>query len=146
MARYNKIYAGPWREAKPQTREALASVALTPGIVAVVNGSGEFAPSGAAPTGAVQVIQDNYLAMAGTDTDIAAGDRAVGIELLPEQLLHVRVADGVNVTLGMALAVGAGGTLVAPVASTNERVVFYADEAFNNNTGSAQLVRVRPAA
>jgi len=146
MPRYNKIYAGPVSEAKPQTREALASADLTPGTVAVISAGGELAPSGAAPTGPVFVVQDNYLALKGVDDVIAAGNRAIGIELLPEQLLYVRVAAGVNVALGMGLAVGAGGTLVAPVATTNERVVFYAHEAYNNDTGAAQLVCVRPAA
>lgn len=142
MPRYNKIYAGPVTETLPQVRELPAAVAILPGCI-VVASAGTFALATAATAGKVYIAQDNYLAMQGVDTAYAAGDTCIGMEMLDEQFFNARVATGVNVTLDMPLAPGASGFLVAATAA--DRVVAFADEAYNNTSGASQLVRVRPA-
>jgi len=143
MARYNKIYLGPVEKVKPQVRELLASAALKPGRLAVIS-SGKFALAGATTVGKVWLVQDNYLAMKGVDDDWAADSIAIGIEMQDDCLYAARIATGVNVAaIGTALTPAANGTLA--IASTSDLVVAYAEEVFNNNTGSEQLIRIRPA-
>ncbi len=53
-------------------------------------------------------------------------------------------AAGVNITaVGTALTPAANGML--GIAATSDLVVAYADEIFNNNTSTDQLIRIRPA-
>jgi hypothetical protein len=141
MARFNKIYAGPWRESMPQVKELPAAVALLPGS-AVVVASGEFAYATAATVGKVWFVQDNYLMLKGVEDAIAVGDVAIGIEGLPEQLVRVRVPTGQNLVEGDALTPGASGVLIK--AGVSDMVVATAAETYNNNTGSTQLVQARP--
>ncbi|HYE46229.1 MAG TPA: hypothetical protein VEA44_10705 [Caulobacter sp.] len=143
MARINKIFLGPAEQNKPQVRELLASVALKPGRLAVIT-AGKFALAGATTVGKVYLIQDNYLAQKGVDDDWAQDSVAIGLELFDDQLYAARIANGVNVAaIGTALTPGANGTLA--IASTSDLVVAYSEEVFNNNTGSEQLIRIRPA-
>ncbi len=143
MARYNKIFLGPTEKNKPQVREALANVALKPGRLAVMS-SGKFALAGATTVGQVLLIQDNYLAMKGVDTDWAQDSTAVAIEMQSDELYAARIANGVNITaIGTALTPAANGTL--GIASTSDLIVAYSDEIYNNNSGSEQLLRIRPA-
>src|SRR5690554_5567138 len=105
MARYNKIYAGPTRDPLPQVKEKLASEALLPGSIVEIDGDGEFALHGAAGgRGAHYVVQDNYLAMDGTDTVVATGDTAIGMIPLPQHLFRVLVTTGNNISEGDPLA------------------------------------------
>lgn len=143
MARYNKIFAGPFTEATPQVREAPAAAAITPGQLIVLS-NGKFTPAGAATTGKVYVAQDNYLVMGGVDDAYAVDDTVIGMELLDEQFFNVRVATATNVAQDAALVPGAAGALVLAAAGAKQ-VVAFAEEAFNNTSGSAQLVRVRAA-
>ena len=143
MARFNKILLGPPNKNLPQVREALANVALKPGRLAVLS-AGEFALAGAATVGKVWLVQDNYLAMKGVDDDWDAGDTAIGIEMHEDCIYAARIADGVDITaIGTALTPGANGTLA--VASTSDLIVAYADEIYNNTSGSEQLIKIRPA-
>jgi len=142
MARYNKIYAGPFTEAMPQVQELPADASTLPGCLVVMTG-GEFVLAGASTVGKVFVAQDNYLAMKGPDDAWAAGDTMIGMELLDEQLFNVRVATGNNVVRGAALTPAANGFLA--IASTSDLVVAHAEEAYNNTSGESQLVRVRAA-
>lgn len=143
MARYNKILLGPVEKNKPQVRELLASVALKPGRLAVIS-SGKFALAGATTIGKLHLIQDNYLALKGVDDDWAADSLAIGLEMEDDCLYAGRIATGVNITaINTALTPGANGTLA--IASTSDLVVAYSEEVFNNNTGSEQLLRIRPA-
>ncbi|MAN77788.1 MAG: hypothetical protein CML24_11495 [Rhizobiales bacterium] len=143
MARYNKIFLGPVQKKLPQVREALASVALLPGRLVVMS-SGEFALAGATIVGQVLLVQDNYLASKGVDTEWAADSTAIGIEMQSDELYAARIANGVNITaIGTPLTPAANGTL--GIASTSDLVVAYSDEIYNNNSGSEQLLRVRPA-
>lgn len=142
MARYNKIYAGPATEVTPQVRELPAAAALKPGRLIVVT-AGEFALAGAATVGKIWVVQDNYLACKGVDDDWAQDDTAIGMEFLDQHFFNVRVATGNNVAIGSALTPAANGELA--LAGASDLVVAYAEEAYNNTSGSGQLVRVRAA-
>lgn len=143
MARFNKIFMGPFTEATPQVRELLAAAALKPGRLAVIT-SGKFALAAATTVGKVWIIQDNYLALKGVDDDWAQDSTAIGMEMLADQLFAARIANGVNITaIGTPLTPGATGTLA--IASTSDLVVAYSEEVYNNNTGSEQLLRVRAA-
>lgn len=153
MARYSKILLGPARKNDPQVFEAEAGAAITPGCLIVLS-SGRFVLAGATTVGKVWIAQENYLAMKGVDTAYTAyaagppvvdGDRVLGLEMQDDVLYAARVANGVNITaVGTALTPAANGTL--GIASTSDLVVAYADEIYNNNAGSTQLVRIRPAA
>ncbi|NHK29184.1 hypothetical protein FF098_014785 [Parvularcula flava] len=143
MARYNKIFLGPVEETKPQVRELNASVALKPGRLVVIS-SGEWALAAATTVGKVWLVQDNYLAMKGVDDDWTQDTTAIGIEMQDDQLYAARIANGVNITaIGTALTPGANGTLA--IASTEDLIVAYSEEVYNNNSGSEQLLKVRPA-
>lgn len=143
MARYNKIFLGPVEKNKPQVRELLASVALKPGRLAVIS-SGKWALAGATTIGKVWLIEDNYLALKAVDTDWAQDSLAIGLEMQADELYAARIANGVNITaIGTALTPAANGTL--GIASTSDLVVAYSEEVYNNNSGSEQLLRVRPA-
>ena len=142
MARYNKIYAGPVTEVTPQVTEAPASVAITPGT-AIVLSAGEFAVAGASTNEKIFIAQDNYLAMKGVGDAYDVDDVCFGMEMLDEQFFNVVVPTGNNLAKGAALTTDAAGKFVT--ATTGNRIIAHADEAYNNNTGSDQLVRVRAA-
>jgi hypothetical protein len=143
MARFNKIFRGPFEKPKPQVRELLASVALLPGRLAVIT-TGEWALAGAATIGKVWLIQDNYLQLKGVDDAWEADNTAIGIELEDDSLYAARIADGVNITaVGVPLTPAANGTL--GIASTGDLIVAYSDEVYNNNSGSEQLLAIRGA-
>lgn len=152
MGRYSKIILGPARKNDPQVLEFEASAAIKPGCLVVIT-AGKFALAGAATVGKVWLAQENYLAMKGVDDSYAApvagppaipGDRVIGIEMQDDVMYAARIATGVNITAaGTALTPAANGML--GIASTSDLVVAYADEVFNNNTGTDQLIRIRPA-
>ena len=105
MARYNKIYAGPAEQVKPQVVEAPANADILPGVLAVLS-SGKFVAASASDTGRVYAIQDNYLIGKGVDDAIKANETAIGIELMGDQLLNLRLPTGVNVGKDAALTIG----------------------------------------
>lgn len=143
MARYNKILLGPGEKNAPQVKELLASAALKPGRIAIIT-SGKFALAAATTIGKVWLIQDNYLAMKTVDDDWAQDSVAIGVEMEADNLYAARIANGVNITaIGTPLTPGATGTLA--IAALSDLVVAYSDEVYNNNTGSEQLIRIRPA-
>lgn len=143
MARFNKIFLGPTDKVFPQVREAIAAVALKPGRIVVMS-SGEFALAGATTVGQVLLVQDNYLTQKSVDTDWAADDRAIAIEMDDQCLYAARIANSVNITaIGTALTPAANGTL--GIASTGDLICAYSAEIYNNNSGSEQLLMIRPA-
>ncbi len=142
MARHTKILLGPTRKNDPQVFEALAAVAILPGTFIAINGAGKFAPL----TGddMPRIAQENYLALRNTDTEYKVDDRVIGLEPQRDVLYAGRLAAGQNVTrVGYPLSVNASGHLI--LAAGDARVVAYADEAYNNDTGSTQLISIRPA-
>jgi hypothetical protein len=142
MPRFNKIYAGPVTEVTPQVQERVVNGAYLPGTAVVIT-SGNFAQAGANSGDKLYLLQDNYLALKGVDDAWPSGDRAIGMELLDEQFFNVRVPTGVNVAQDAELTTNGSGKFV--LATTGQNVVVIAEEAFNNNTGSDQLVRARVA-
>ncbi|WP_102867892.1 hypothetical protein [Pseudovibrio exalbescens] len=143
MARYNKIFAGPYTMALPQVRELPAADGnIKPGNL-IVDAAGSFTNAGAATTGKVYVAQDNYLAMGGADDAYPSGDVVIGMEAQDSFIYRVRLAASQNVAVGSALTTAANGEVA--VATTGDMVVFFADESFNNTSGSAELINARPA-
>lgn len=142
MSRYNVIFAGPETALCPQAKEALATVAITPGRFVTLGASG-FALAGAATEGKVYIAQDNYLTMKGVDDDWTVGHRAIGLELLDGHFFNARLATGQNVSEDTSLTIGANGELVA--AGAGDYVIATAQEAYNNTSGTGQLIRVTPS-
>ena len=140
MARYNKIFAGPFTEATPQTVESVAAVDVTAGMGLVMS-AGAFALAGAASVGKLLVAQDNYLTGGGVGDVIKAGDTVIGLEVMPHQFLNVLVATGTNLAKGDGVTPAAGGLFGK--AGVSDMVIGFADEAYNNTTGVSQLVRIR---
>lgn len=143
MPRHNKIFAGPFTEATPQVQERILNGAYVPGTAVVIT-SGNFAQAGANSGDKVYILQDNYLALKGVDDAYLSGDRGIGMELLDEQFFNVRVPTGVNVAQNAELTTNSTGRFV--LATTGQNVIVTAEEAYNNTSGSDQLVRVRKAA
>lgn len=142
MARYNKIYAGPVTEVTPQVQERICAAAVLPGTALIESGA-NFAQAAANAVAKVYVAQDNYLQCKGVDDTWIANDRVIGMEMLDEQFFNVRVPTGVNVARGAALTTNATGRFILAVAGN--RVLAFAEEAYNNTSGADQLVRVRAA-
>lgn len=142
MARFNKIYAGPVTEVTLQVQERICAAAILPGTALVESGA-SFAQAGANSGEKLYIAQDNYLALKGTDDAWPAGDTVIGMEALDEQFFNVRVPTAVNVARGAKLTTNATGRFV--LATTGQNVAVVAEEAFNNTSGSDQLVRVRIA-
>lgn len=142
MARYNKIYAGPVSEVLPQVQERVCAAAILPGTALVESGSA-FAQAGAASNAKIYIAQENYLAQKGVDDAWLANDRIIGMEMLDEQFFNVRVPTATNVARGAALTTNASGKFV--LATTGNRIIAFAEEAYNNTSGSDQLVRARAA-
>lgn len=142
MARFNKIFAGPVDQAKPQVQERICPTAVLPGTALIENGSA-FAQAGANAATKIYIAQDNYLALKDVDTAWPAGDRVIGMEPLDELFFNVRVPTGQNIGRGAALTTNAAGKFV--LATTGQRAILLAEEAFNNTTGADQVVRARKA-
>jgi hypothetical protein len=142
MARYNVILAGPADKVKPQVREAVCVAAVLPGTMVVASGL-NFAQAGANATARAYLVQDNYLALKDVDTAWPAGDRVVGLNLQDDELYNVRVPTGQNIAHDAPLTTNAAGKLV--LATTGQRILFFAAEAYNNTSGTDQLVRARTA-
>lgn len=140
MPRFNKIFAGPVTEVTPQVQERICPTAVLPGTALVENGNA-FAQAGASPNTKLYIAQDNYLALKGVDDAWPAGDRIIGMEMLDEQFFNVRVPTGNNIARGAGLSINAAAKFVP--AATGNRIIAFAEEAYNNTTGADQLVRVR---
>ena len=123
MARFNKIFAGPFTEATPQVQERILNGAYLPGT-AVIEASGNFAQAGANTNEKIYVLQDNYLAGKGVDDAYTSGDRGIGMEALDEQFFNVRVPTGVNVARGAKLVTNAAGKFVLATSGQNGSLCF----------------------
>jgi len=142
MARFNKIFAGPVDENKPQVQERICTTAVLPGTALIESGA-NFAQAGANAAVKIYIAQDNYLAMKGVDDAWLANDRIIGMEPLDEQFFNVRVPTGVNVARGSELTTHSSGKFT--LATTGQNVRMIAEEAYNNASGADQLVRARKA-
>ena len=140
MARYNVIAAGPFTQNPPQVQEAIAAAAIMPGT-GIIWSTANFVQAGASAIGKVFIAQDNYLAMKDVDVAWPAGDRIIGLEIMDDHFYNVLVPTGVNVLKGSELTTNATGRFI--LALTTNKVIFQAEEAYNNTSGVDQLVRVR---
>lgn len=140
MPRYNKIYAGPYTENLPQTREGLAFEDITPGCLVTFD-SGEFSLADASTVSPVWVAQDNYLTLKTVETVNETGNTMIGMIMLQQQLFNCLVPTGQNLSVGTELTSNANGQLVA--AGVGDRVFAMSEEDYNNDTGESQLVHVR---
>ena len=138
MARFNKVYAGPVTEVRPQVDEVIATASILPGCL--ITQAGALAVAATATE--VLIAQEDYLTGKDADTAYDVGDLVVGMKMLPSQFFNARVAATVAVTKGAALAIGASGLLV--LATAGARVVAFAEETVTVGA-TADLVRVRPA-
>lgn len=151
MARYNRIHLGPARKNDPQVHEAEAGEVIAPGSFIVLS-SGRFVLAGADTVGKVWLAQENYLAMKGVSNTYAAyaagppvvrGDRVLGLELQDDTHYAAIIPTSTNVSaVGTPLKLAANGKLAIATPGT-DNIVAFADEVFNNNTGSDQLIRIR---
>lgn len=142
MARYNKIFAGPVDENKPQVQERICAAAILPGTALIESGA-NFAQAGANAAVKIYIAQDDYLALKGVDDAWPASDRIIGMEPLDDHFFNVRVPTGNNVLRGSELTTAAAGKFV--LATTGQNVRMIAEEAYNNASGADQLVRARKA-
>jgi hypothetical protein len=142
MARFNKIFAGPVDENKPQVQERICTTAVLPGTALIESGA-NFAQAGANAATKIYIAQDNYLALKDVETAWPANDRIIGMEPLDELFFNVRVPTGQNVLRGSELTTSAAGKFVLATAGQNVKMI--AEEAYNNASGADQLVRARKA-
>lgn len=142
MARFNKIYAGPVEFLLPQVQEAVKTTTTLPGTAVKFSGA-NFVAAGASDNAKVFLAQENYLMLMGVDDAWAANTRVIGMELLPDRFYNVRVPTGQNIAKGDPLTTDANGKFVK--AATGNRIIFFAEEAYNNTSGADQLIRARPA-
>ena len=148
MARYNNICLGPAdKNLATQSRDDIAVLAIKPGSICTLGAAG-FAVHAVANGGAdtiLYIANYNYFQGLDADDDNPAGDTMEGLRPFDDGEFAVLLADGVNVTsLDRALTSVGDGTLDLSLVGTDD-TLFYANEIFNNNTGSAQLIRVRKA-
>lgn len=143
MARHTKILLGPTRKNDPQVYEALAGQEILPGTFISIGLGDTFVPL--IENDLPRLAQENYLALRGTDVPYKTGDRVIGLELQRDVIYAGRLAVGENVLrAGAPLTVNGDGHLISGDAE-GVRIVAYADEAYNNDTGSTQLISIRPA-
>lgn len=142
--RFNKIYAGPATMVLPQVVEALAGPAdVLPGQV-VTFVAGEFDQAGVATLTQLFVVQENYLAMLGTDDPYLEGETVIGIIPTDDIFLNCRFAASAALTKGDAVALAANGLLRRLPATTGSYIVVgYADETVTLPSGAEDLIRVR---
>ncbi len=149
MARKNAIWAGPFNQYEPQTVEGTLSAASLPGSV-VRRGAGNALTVGASALGAetrYYFLAEGYLDGLGQDLDtlVAVNTTAEAYEIQERINYNALLANGQNITaLDTPLTVNTAGTLQVATIGTHF-VVAYANEIFNNNTGSSQLISVRKA-
>lgn len=140
--RYNKIFAGPATQVLPQVVEAPMAAAIKPGLVTTLS-SGKLAAAAANTLTQLFVLQDNYLAMLGTDDAYQIDETGIGIIPQDDQLYNCRFAASAALVKGDAVALAASGLLRKLPATTGSYIVVgYADETVTLG-GAEDLVRVR---
>ncbi len=149
MARHNKIHLGPACELRPQTEDGIAAVAITPGSFVIKNASSQFVLATAALAiegNEVYVASENWFSGLQVDDDNIAGQTMTAYKRNPREILAALVVTGQNITkTDTPLAVSTtAGQLRIGVPGT-DHIVAYSREVFNNSTGSAALVAIRPA-
>lgn len=144
MARYGTIFAGSVQKTMPASVERLADVALAPGTIVTINATDEFiAHAAQGVRGSFFILSESTIIQDDTDTNIALGQTGIGYYPALDCFFNVLVETGTNMTAEVTLLTS-NGTGALEVATTGDEVLFVAAETYNNNTGSNQLVTVRP--
>lgn len=144
MARKGTIFAGSVNKTMPQSTERDVDAATAPGTIVTINNDNEFIPHATqGGRGSFFILSENTLTQDDTDTNIPANQTGIGY--YPDQncFYHVLVETGTNMTAEVTLLTS-NGSGVLEVAASGDEVLFVATETYNNNTGSNQLVEVRP--
>lgn len=148
MARHNTIDLGPAEENCPQTEEAIASAAIQPGTIVYLNTSSQFAVAGDAQDDQgfqLYIADKNFTAGRQISDNNPANQTMIAQLPLPRKRYAALLANGQNVQRkDTPLTVNNTGQLIIGTPGT-DRIHFYAREVFNNTSGSAQLIAVRPA-
>lgn len=148
MARYNKIFLGPSKKVCAPAREAKSAAAMPAGAVCALT-SGAFVPATA--TTAVEgvklyVMDAGYCSGYTTDDSVPIGDTLIGLHLVPTCSYAALLATGNNVAaVDTPLTMSATGGQLEIGTPGTDHIVAYADEVYNNASGSAQLIAIRPA-
>lgn len=140
------VLRNPYGTNPVPTIERDASEALTPGELVEIDSDSEFTPHATAGGGPVMPIVVKEEPFEDLSTDVDSGDRTVGLQPRPGDVLFMFLADGENVSEGDALeSDGAGALQAHGTASTGDEdnVVGYADEDLNNTSGSRSRIAVR---
>ena len=149
MARLNKIYQGPAQDATPQTINAITAAAIAPGSVVFRNASGQMAAFATANGGEdiqLFIAQEAYTQGLNVDDDIPSGDTGTALRLEDDKMYAVLLLTGTNITAkGTPLAQSTTAGVLDIGTPGTDHIIAYAEEIYNNNTGSSQLVLVRPA-
>ena len=149
MARPNNIYQGPAHENRPQVEEAPASVVISPGSIVYPDSSGEFAPLTATLNTQGRkyyIAAENFFAGRDVDDSNPAGETMPAYNPLPRQSYAALIATGQNVTrVDTPLTISSTAGVLEIGTPGTDRIVAYAREIYNNNSGSSQLIRIRPA-
>lgn len=127
----------------PHVEEAIASVALTPGRLVVLDANGEFALKGAGDDPIAYVVDANFTKQLSVSDDNPADETAVAFLPRDGEKYNVRLATGQALVKGTPLAAAANGQLTVGTPGTNE-ILFYSDEVVAATTAD-QLVRVLKA-
>ena len=144
MARYGTIFAGPVQKTMPASVERPADVATAPGTLVTINSTDEFvAHATQGVRGSFFILSESTIIQDDTDTNIAANQTGIGFYPALDCFFHVLVETGSDLTAEVSLLTS-NGSGVLEVATSGDEVLFVAAETYNNNTGSNQLVLVRP--
>lgn len=148
MARHNTIDLGPAEENCPQTEEAIAAVAITPGSIVYRNASNQFALAGDGQDDQgyqLYIADHNFTAGRQISDDNPATQSMIAQIPLPRKRYAALLAAGANaVRLDTPLTVNNAGQLIVGTPGT-DRIHFYAREVFNNTGSAGALIAVRPA-
>lgn len=149
MARYNSIRLGPPQNNCPQPEEAIVLADTTPGTFVFKNSSNQFEAFGTEGGGEgvkLYVLNHDFVAGGQIDDVVEAGNTGIGEQLFREDFVAGLVATGNNITaIDTPLAVSSVAGVLKIGNPATEFIIGYAQEIYNNDTGSNQLVRIRPA-
>lgn len=149
MARHNKIHLGPACEVRPQTEEGIADVAIAPGSFVIKDATEQFILATAALAiegNELYVASENWAQGLQVDDDNIADQSMIAYKRNPREILAALVITGQNITkrdTPLAVSTTAGQLRIGTPGT--DHIVAYSREVFNNASGSAQLVAIRPA-
>lgn len=149
-SRPNKIRLGPPQRNCPQPEEAIVTADTLPGTIvqkdATTGQFVSFATNGGGDGVKLYVLNHNFIGGGQIDDPVPAGDTGIGEQMFRENLLAALLSDAQDLdVLDKPLTPGVNpGELRVGIPGT-DYIVAYGQEIYNNTTGSAQLVIIRPA-